>query len=88
MTKTTPKEEIRKFKLTDDEFTKFKRLLNTIGFFNTAVESMQTDLQVTQAMIENRVAVGQAPEGYKYQTKIDMETKELHVKKVKDEPQA
>lgn len=88
MTKTTPKEEIRKFKLTDDEFTKFKRLLNTIGFFNTAVESMQTDLQVTQAMIENRVAVGQAPEGYRYQTKIDMETKELHVKKVKDEPQA
>lgn len=88
MTKTNQGEEIKKFKLTEDESNTIARLARTIGFFNVALEAMQTQLQVTQAMIENRVAIGTAPQGYKYQTKIDMESKELHVKKVKVEIEA
>lgn len=82
---TKPQEDVKKYALSEEEKTGLKRLLTTLGFFNTAIQGLEYSLQINQAAIEKRVGVGEAPAGFKHQTRIDMETMELHVRTVKDE---
>lgn len=77
--------EVKKYPLTIEEKTGFKRILSTMGFFNAALEGLQLSLQVLQAQIENGRKVGTAPEGFVLQTKIDIEDGFLCVRKVKKE---
>lgn len=76
---------VKKYSLSKEEETVIKRLLSTMGFFNTALEGIQLSLQVEQARIEGRCKLGQPKAGYKHQTRIDMESMSLLVKEVKIE---
>ena len=77
-------ENVKKYSLSDSEKASVKRILTTIGFFNTAIQGLQYSLQIEQAGIEKRVDVKEAPKGFKHQARIDMETMELLVQTVKE----
>jgi ribosomal protein S16 len=77
------KRDYKIFSTTDDEKRKIKRILTTVGFFNTAIEGMNYSLEVEQRRIEERVKVGKAKEGYSLHTMIDPETLNLFVREVK-----
>lgn len=86
MSKKTQKEEKRDYKIfstTDEEKTKIRRVLSTVGFFNAAIEGLNYSLEVEKSRIESRVGVGKAKEGYFIQTMIDPETLNLFVREIK-----
>ena len=77
-------EELKKFPLTKEEQSEFKRILSTMGFFNASIEGLQALLQIKQAQIEVRHGITTAPEGYSLKSRIDLETGFLMVKKIKN----
>ena len=77
-------EAVKKYSLSDSEKASVKRILTTMGFFNTAVQGLQYSMHIEQAGIEKRVGVSPAPQGFKNETRIDMETMELLVQTVKE----
>lgn len=79
-------ETLNKYPLSKEEQTEFKRILSTMGFFNAAVEGLQSSLQIKQAQVEARHGIIKAPEGFTLQSRIDLETGFLMVKKIKNQP--
>jgi len=81
--KKEPKRDYKIFSTTDDEKRKIKRILSTVGFFNSAIEGLQYSLEIEQRKIEERVKVGKAKEGFALHTMLDPETLNLFVREVK-----
>lgn len=79
---------VKKFSLSDQEKARIKRILSTMGFFNVALEGLQYSLEVEQRMVEKRVGVKEAKEGYRLETMIDPDSFELFVREVKIEKPA
>ena len=81
--KAEAKRDYKIFSTTDDEKRRIKRILSTVGFFNTAIEGLQYSLEIEQRKIEERVKVGKEKEGYSLQTMLDPETMNLFVREIK-----
>lgn len=81
----TKDEDVKKYSLSKEEQADFKRIISTMGFFQVALQGLEYSLQIKQSQIEASRAVGKAPEGYRLQSRIDMEAGQLLVRKVKIE---
>lgn len=80
---------VKRFMTSADEQKRIRRIMSTIGFFNTAIEGLNYSLEVEQRRIEARINIGKAKEGYSMQTMIDPVSLELFVREVKNpEPES
>lgn len=77
--------DVKEYSISDEDKQTIKRIITTMGFFNAALEGLSYSLQVQQAAIEKKCAIGEPPAGYKYQTRIDPATFKLFRRKVKIE---
>jgi len=81
-TKTVPKlSQDKQYDISEEEQLRLKRVISTIGFFTTALNGLQLQLEVEKRTIEKRVAVGEDEE-----TVLDMNEMKLFVKKKTVEP--
>lgn len=83
--KTKKNDDFKKYSLSGEEALEARRIVATKGFLRTALEGVEYSWQVFKARVEARNGIGKAPEGYMLQTMIDVETNELHLRKVKIE---
>jgi hypothetical protein len=81
-TKTVPKlSQDKQYDISEEEQLRLKRVISTIGFFTTALNGLQLQLELEKRTIEKRVAVGEDEE-----TVLDMNEMKLFVKKKTVEP--
>lgn len=85
MNKPEEDKDLKKYSLNAEEQANMKRLLSTMGFVETIMEGLRISSQVQKVQIEERCGIKEAPVGFKYQSRIDMEKFQLLVKKVKIE---